>query len=165
MFWWAWRHWRILRFIEHCSSIGRNGVQGCQMAFFETNNSDLGKFWRVLQWKMVVYYLAIRSIFRLYRILCGHLVYFMVIWYIFFRFVILYHEKSGSPGGFFLPCNCFLLLSNSFISIGFLFFQFKEKIFATKYQLQCYICMYVSQVLKMTRAGLQILINFNSVIS
>jgi hypothetical protein len=26
--------------------------QGCQMAYFKTRNIDLGKFWRVLKWKM-----------------------------------------------------------------------------------------------------------------
>jgi hypothetical protein len=38
----------------------------------------LGKFLRVLLWKMLVY--------------------FMVIWYIFPRFGMLYQEKSGNPG-------------------------------------------------------------------
>jgi hypothetical protein len=28
--------------------------QGCQMAYFRTKNSNLGKFWRVLEWKMLV---------------------------------------------------------------------------------------------------------------
>jgi hypothetical protein len=27
--------------------------QGCQMACFQTKNHDLGKVWRVLQWKML----------------------------------------------------------------------------------------------------------------
>jgi hypothetical protein len=29
-------------------------TQGCQMAHFQTKNRDLGKFFRVLPWKMVV---------------------------------------------------------------------------------------------------------------
>jgi hypothetical protein len=29
--------------------------QGCQMVYFQTENSNLGKFWRVLQWKMLVF--------------------------------------------------------------------------------------------------------------
>jgi hypothetical protein len=33
--------------------------QGCQMALFQTKNPDLDKFWRVLQWKMLVYLMAI----------------------------------------------------------------------------------------------------------
>jgi hypothetical protein len=32
------------------------------MAYFQTKNPDLGKFWRVLQRKMLVYFTAIWSI-------------------------------------------------------------------------------------------------------
>jgi hypothetical protein len=53
------------------------GMQGCQMAHFQNKNPNLGKFWRVLQWKMLVYFVWP------YGILCGHLVKFMVIWYNF----------------------------------------------------------------------------------
>jgi hypothetical protein len=55
----------------------RNSVskQGCQMVYFQTQNPNLGKFWSVLQSKMLVYFMAIRNIFF------GHLVYFMAIWY------------------------------------------------------------------------------------
>jgi hypothetical protein len=35
--------------------------QGCQMAYFQTKHPDLGKFWRVLQWKMLLYYMAFWS--------------------------------------------------------------------------------------------------------
>jgi hypothetical protein len=28
--------------------------QGCQMVYFQTKRTKLGKFWRVLQWKMLV---------------------------------------------------------------------------------------------------------------
>jgi hypothetical protein len=38
------------------------------------------------------------SILWLFGIFCGHLVYLMVIWYIFSRFGMLYAEKSGNPG-------------------------------------------------------------------
>jgi hypothetical protein len=71
--------------------------QGCQMAYFQTVNPDLGKLRVVLQLKMSVYYMAIGSI-------CGYLVYFVAIWYIlglfgvFSRFGRLYQEKSGNPG-------------------------------------------------------------------
>jgi hypothetical protein len=58
-------------------------IQGCQMAYFETKNPNLGKFWMVLKWKMLVYFIAIWFIIRPFGIFCGHLVYFMVIWYIF----------------------------------------------------------------------------------
>jgi hypothetical protein len=37
-------------------------VQGCQMVYFQTKKSNLGKFWRVLQWKISVYDMAVWSI-------------------------------------------------------------------------------------------------------
>jgi hypothetical protein len=57
--------------------------QGYQMVYFQTKNPNLGKFWRVLQWKMLVYFMAIWYIFRTFGIFYGTLVYFEVIWYIF----------------------------------------------------------------------------------
>jgi hypothetical protein len=41
------------------------------------------------------------SIFRPLEISFGHLVYFVVIWYISPRFGILYQEKSGNPGVYY----------------------------------------------------------------
>jgi hypothetical protein len=64
-------------------------VQGCQMVYFQTKNRNLGKFWRVLQWRMEVYFLALWSILQPFYIFYGHLVYFVVIWYIFPRSGIL----------------------------------------------------------------------------
>jgi hypothetical protein len=55
--------------------------QGCQMAYFQTQNPNLGNFWREMQY-----------------------VYFMAIWYIlwlfgiFSLFGIMYQEKSGNSG-------------------------------------------------------------------
>jgi hypothetical protein len=51
--------------------------------YFKTKNPNLGKLWSVLQWKMLVYFMAIWSILHPLGILCGHFVYFVVIWYIF----------------------------------------------------------------------------------
>jgi hypothetical protein len=53
---------------------------------FKPKNPNLGKFWSVLQWKMFVYLVTILSILRPFGIFCGHLVYFMVVWYIFSPF-------------------------------------------------------------------------------
>jgi hypothetical protein len=53
------------------------------MAYFQTKNPDLGTFLRVLQLEMLVYYLAVWSILRLFGMFLGHLVYFMIFWYIF----------------------------------------------------------------------------------
>jgi hypothetical protein len=61
-------------------------VQGCQMAYFQTQNPNLGKFLRVWHWKMLVYFMAIWYIFMAiwyilwpFGIFYGHLVYFMAI--------------------------------------------------------------------------------------
>jgi hypothetical protein len=40
----------------------------------------LGKFWRILQWKILVYLMAIWYILWPFGIFAGYLVYFMVIW-------------------------------------------------------------------------------------
>jgi hypothetical protein len=40
-------------------------------------------FWRVFQWMMMVYFMAIWYIILPFRIFCGNLVYFIFIWYIF----------------------------------------------------------------------------------
>jgi hypothetical protein len=77
--------------------------QGCQMACF-TIEPKMGKFWRDLQRKMLVYFMAIWYILWPFGIYCyGHLVYFVAIWYtswlfgIFSCFGMLHQEKSGNP--------------------------------------------------------------------
>jgi hypothetical protein len=72
--------------------------QGCQMSYFQTKNPNLGKFWRVLQWKMLVYFMAIWSNLWQFCIFYDHLVYFVLILYILSRFGMLRQEKSGNPG-------------------------------------------------------------------
>jgi hypothetical protein len=56
--------------------------QGCQMVCFQTKNSNLGKFWRVLQWKMLVlfngllvHFTAFCYILWTFGTVCGNLVY------------------------------------------------------------------------------------------
>jgi hypothetical protein len=68
------------------------------MVYFQTKNPNLGKFWKVLQWKMLEVLRASLSILRQNGIFYGHLVHFVVILYIFPRFGILCREKSGNPG-------------------------------------------------------------------
>jgi hypothetical protein len=72
-------------------------TQGCQMVCFQTKNPNFGKFWRVLEWKMMVYFIDSWSILRSFVLVYGHWVQFVVIWYIFSRFGILCQEKSGNP--------------------------------------------------------------------
>jgi hypothetical protein len=66
------------------------------MVCFQTKNLKLGKFWWALLWKILVYFMTIWSILRPLEIFYGHLVYFVVFWYIFPRFGILDQEKSGN---------------------------------------------------------------------
>jgi hypothetical protein len=54
----------------------------------------LGQFWWALQWKMSVYFKAIRLIFTPCY---GHLVYFVVIWCIFPVFGMLYQKNLATP--------------------------------------------------------------------
>jgi hypothetical protein len=71
--------------------------QGCQMVCFQTKNPNLGKFWRVLQWKIFVYFMTIWSILRPLKVFYGHLVYFVVIWYISPRFWYIVPRKIFQP--------------------------------------------------------------------
>jgi hypothetical protein len=68
------------------------------MVCFKTKNPHWGKLWRVLKWKILVYFMTIWSILRPLEIFYSHLVDFVVIWYIFPRFGILDQEKSCNPG-------------------------------------------------------------------
>jgi hypothetical protein len=67
-------------------------TQGCQMVCFQTKSPNLGKFWRVLDWKMLVYFMDAWSILRSFVTFNGHLVYI-----IRGKFGILCREKSGNP--------------------------------------------------------------------
>jgi hypothetical protein len=46
---------------------------------------------------MLVNYMAMWSILLLFRVFCGHSVYFVVIWVLFSRFGMLHQEQSGNP--------------------------------------------------------------------
>jgi hypothetical protein len=86
---------------SECSVIGPQHdrlKQGCQVAYFQTKNPDLGKFWRVLPWEMLVYFMVIWSILLPFGIFCGPLTYFIVICNISSFFGMLHQEKSGNPG-------------------------------------------------------------------
>jgi hypothetical protein len=77
------------------------GEQGCQMVCFQTKNPNLGKFWRVLHWKMLRSLMAIWNMLRSFGKFYDHLVHFVLIWYIFSGFGITYQQKSGNP-----DCEC-----------------------------------------------------------
>jgi hypothetical protein len=58
--------------------------QGCQMVSFQTKNPNLGKFWRALDGKMLIYFMA------LWNILYRDSGYFVAIWYILYTFGTLF---------------------------------------------------------------------------
>jgi hypothetical protein len=82
--------YRALLYKKSDASQKRSSEQGCQMIYFPTKipilvkfgGSFNGKCWSIL-WPFGLFY--------------SHLVYCMAIWYIFFRFGVLYQEKSGNP--------------------------------------------------------------------
>jgi hypothetical protein len=53
---------------------------GCQIFGFQTKNPNLGKFWRALDWKILIYFMAIWNILRTFGKLYDNLVNFMTIW-------------------------------------------------------------------------------------
>jgi hypothetical protein len=62
--------------------------QGCQMAYFQTKNANLGKFWSVNAMEDVgkfyghfVYFIAIWYILRPFGIFCGHFGIYFPFWY------------------------------------------------------------------------------------
>jgi hypothetical protein len=73
-------------------------VTGLPDGLFRTKNPNLGKFWSVSQWKMMVYFSDTWSILRSFVVFYGHLVYVVRGNLVYFsRFGILYEEKSGNP--------------------------------------------------------------------
>jgi hypothetical protein len=71
--------------------------QGCQMVSFQTKNPNLGKYWRALDGKMMVYLMAIWNILRTFEVCYDHLVHIVFSWYIFSGFGIMYQRKIWQP--------------------------------------------------------------------
>jgi hypothetical protein len=72
--------------------------QGCQMVSFQTKNSNLVKFWRSLDWKLLIYLMATWNISRTFGGILWPLGTFVFIRLIFFRLGIMYREDSVNPG-------------------------------------------------------------------
>jgi hypothetical protein len=53
------------------------------MVSFQTKNPNLGKFWSALDGKILIYFMAILNILRVFGIFYKHLVHFVLVWYIF----------------------------------------------------------------------------------
>jgi hypothetical protein len=67
------------------------------MVYLQTKIANLGIFWRALDWKMLIYLIAIWNILRTFEIFCDHLVHFVLIWHIFSGFGTMNQEKYGNP--------------------------------------------------------------------
>jgi hypothetical protein len=66
---------------------------------YQTKNPNLGEFCRVLEWQMLVHFMAIWSISRPFGMAYGHLVYNLWSLGKFFpHFGMVHQEKSGNPG-------------------------------------------------------------------
>jgi hypothetical protein len=80
--------------------------QCCQMIYYHAKNTNLGLYWRALEWKVLVYlwpfeYLtAMCYMLWLFGTFCGHVFCF------FSNFGTTHREKSGNPG------SSLLLLAN-----------------------------------------------------
>jgi hypothetical protein len=59
-FWYIMAIWYILLLLGTFYS---HLIQGCLMVYVQTQNPNLGKFWRVLRWKMLVHLMVILYIF------------------------------------------------------------------------------------------------------
>jgi hypothetical protein len=90
-------------------------VQGCQMFHLRTKNYNSRIFWKALEWKLLVYFMAIGmfmaiGIFYGQTLVCSWLlVYFTAIWLIgcgnvvyFSSLGIFYQDKSGNPDALYM---------------------------------------------------------------
>jgi hypothetical protein len=64
---------------------------------FKPKIANFGKYWNVLQWKMLVNFTAIRSILLPFRIFYGHLVYFVGTLLYVFPFWYVVPRKIWQP--------------------------------------------------------------------
>jgi hypothetical protein len=68
------------------------------MLYFQTKYFILGKFWRALEWKILVYFIGHLKYFTGVKCILWPFGNVVVIWNIFPRFGMLCQEKSGNPG-------------------------------------------------------------------
>jgi hypothetical protein len=91
---------------KHCKSFPlyvqiatASAGQGCQMIYFKTKNTNLGIFWRALEWKMLVYFTA--TWYNLWPFgICNVWPFGFSLWSFGIYFLILVcldREKSGNP--------------------------------------------------------------------
>jgi hypothetical protein len=62
--------------------------QGCQIVYFQTRNINLCKFWSALDWKILMFFMAICNILWTFGIFYDHLVTFYVFFGTFFPLLV-----------------------------------------------------------------------------
>jgi hypothetical protein len=81
---------RNILFAKTCEKMAENSEdsvdQGCQMVCFQTENLYSGKFWRALDWKMLINFMPVLNILETFGIFFNHLVHFVFIWNILCSF-------------------------------------------------------------------------------
>jgi hypothetical protein len=63
--------------------VNTHSCLSCQMVYFQTKNPTMGKRFRALYWKMLIYLVPIWNILLTFWIFYDHLLYFLFIGYIF----------------------------------------------------------------------------------
>jgi hypothetical protein len=89
------KHWKIFYFNAIFNVFRLRCGQGCQMVCFQTKTPKLGKFWRVLDGKMLLFSWRFGIFYK-------HVWYFMTIWYILCSFGTFFHR---APRKIWLPCH------------------------------------------------------------
>jgi hypothetical protein len=120
---------------------------------FKPKNPNLGKFWRVLEWHMLIYSDVIRNILRQFGKFCGHLIYYSPFWYVLpgkiWQPWSQMAKKSDDTFAFNHRCKHFKIVGNIWGHPGFesrqgvMFFRSKYiAMLLSKLNLHCH-CEYV----------------------
>jgi hypothetical protein len=67
------------------------------MVSFNTKNTNLGEFWRALEWKMLVHFMTILNILHVFGIFYGQGVILCTFGIFSSHFGTLYLDRSGNP--------------------------------------------------------------------
>jgi hypothetical protein len=84
------------------------------MVYFQNKIPNLGKFWKALVWKTLLYFMAVWNISRTFVTFYDHLEHFVFIWYIFSGFGIIYQKTYGNPARVKQRNNAFNSLLRAF---------------------------------------------------
>jgi hypothetical protein len=58
-------------------------IAGLPDGLLSNKNNNLGKFWRALDWKLFIHFMAVWNILWRFGMYHDHLVHFVFIWYVF----------------------------------------------------------------------------------